>query len=105
MKRTMVWTMVLAACLLFGATAPVKAMTADEAKLTALYNAIFTGSDAEPLPAEPVDPADDTLVANVYCCTQAGSCIKTSAARCVSSTYNGVVCTGVPDCRLHGCTS
>jgi hypothetical protein len=107
MKRTMVWTMVLAAFLLFGATAPVKAMPAGEAKLSALYNAIFTVSDAdpaEPAPGDPVDPDSDALAENVYCCTQAGSCIKTTAAKCVSSPYNGIVCVSIPDCRANHCT-
>jgi hypothetical protein len=99
----MVWTMVLAACLLFGATAPVKAMPADEAKLSVLYNAIFTASDAD-ASGDPADADSDALAENVYCCTKAGSCIKTTADKCVSSTYDGVVCTSIPDCRAHNCT-
>ncbi len=80
-------------------------MTAEEAELTALYNAIFVDVEPEPTPDEDADAA---AAENIWCCVpSSAACVSTSKDKCLKKVaddgYEGTVHATYLACTQAGC--
>lgn len=94
MKR---FASILALSLILAGLSTVAAQAAPAgADLSAAYAAIFA-----PARQAAADPLPDPVAAGVWCCTDTGSCVSTTADKC-TNTYHGTQHTTYRDC-LHNC--
>jgi hypothetical protein len=108
MRKRLVWTWMLALCLILALSAAAsQAASQDDFALIATCDVLFTAED----PADEEVPGDtdedDADMANIYCCAHHGSCVSTTAAKCVAPRpdgYAGTAHATLLACHQAGCT-